>query len=337
MASFITTTDLAVHYPMRRGLFSRVHDITRAVNGVSLAIIAGETLGLVGESGCGKSTLIRTLLRLIPPTGGRVAYHDADIAELSGDDLATFRRDVAVIFQDPNGSLNPRMTISEIIAEPLRIHRCIGERSVRTDADVDARVVEVMGWVALDATLRTRYPHECSGGQKQRIAIARALVLEPKFLICDEPTSALDVSVQAQVLELIRALKARLDLTILFVSHALAVIERIADRVAVMYLGQIIEIGTTAQVIGNPQHPYTRALLAAAPVPDPVRERSRTRIVLTGDVPSPKDRPSGCAFHPRCPLHQQLEGSSVATCKTVAPLLRSLASSQRVACHHVIE
>lgn len=335
MTSLITTTDLAVHYPVRRGLLSRVHGVTRAVDGVSLAITAGETLGLVGESGCGKSTFIRALLRLVPPTGGRVAYHDADIAELSGDDLATFRRDVAVIFQDPNGSLSPRMTISEIIAEPLRIHRRIGERSVRTDADIDTRVVEVMEWVALDATLRTRYPHECSGGQKQRIAIARALVLEPKFLICDEPTSALDVSVQAQVLELIRTLKARLGLTILFVSHALAVVERVADRVAVMYVGQIVELGTTAEVIGNPKHPYTRALLAAAPVPDPVRERQRERIVLTGDVPSPRDRPTGCPFHPRCPLRQTLGPDAAARCASEVPMLRTLTSGQHVACHHV--
>jgi oligopeptide/dipeptide ABC transporter ATP-binding protein len=319
-ASLIEARGLTKHFIARRGFGAAA--IVRAVDSVSLTINRGETFALVGESGCGKSTTGRLLLRLIDPTAGAILYDGDDLAKLPADALRRRRRDMQIIFQDPFGSLNPRMSVGDIIAEPLVIHG-VGDTNQRR-----ARVHDLLRIVGLAAEHADRYPHEFSGGQRQRIGIARALALEPKFIVCDEPVSALDVSIQAQVITLMQELQKRLGLTYLFISHNLAVVRQIADRVAVMYLGRIVEVAPTDALFSNPQHPYTKALLSAVPVADP--DRARNRILLTGDVPSPFDPPSGCRFHTRCPLAEP-------RCKTDEPPTHSTAAGREVACHVVTD
>ncbi|MCA1555621.1 MAG: ATP-binding cassette domain-containing protein, partial [Acidobacteria bacterium] len=279
---------LVKHFPVAGS-----DDVVRAVDGVTFEILKGETLGLVGESGCGKSTVGRCLLRLIEPTEGEISFEGKDVLALSGKALRSVRAEMQIIFQDPYASLNPRLKVRDIVAEPLVIHGT-GTKEERRE-----RVAELLRKVGLDPDYMNRYPHEFSGGQRQRLGIARALALNPKLIVADEPVSALDVSVQAQVINLLEDLQAEFDLTYLFISHGLAVVEHISNRVAVMYLGRIVEVTTAIELYANPLHPYTRALLSAIPIPDPTRKRER--IVLTGDVPTPINPPSGCRFHTRCP------------------------------------
>jgi oligopeptide/dipeptide ABC transporter ATP-binding protein len=285
--------NLIKYYPVYGGVMRRVVASVKAVDGVSFSIKEGETLGLVGESGCGKSTVGHTLLKLIPPTSGSVEFGGVDIFNLHGNDLKDIRRDMQIIFQDPYGSLDPRLPIGESIAEGLNVHK------IGTPQDRFERVLAMLKKVGLEDYHAMRYPHEFSGGQRQRIGIARALVLNPKFLVLDEPVSALDVSIQAQVLNILKDLQQEFGLTYLFIAHNLAVVEHISDSVAVMYLGKIVEYSNFTEVFNNPLHPYTVALLSAIPIPDPTIKRER--IILTGDVPSPLNPPSGCSFHPRCP------------------------------------
>ncbi len=286
--------DLKKHFPVRRGLFRRISGRLVAVDGVSFEVRAGETLGLVGESGCGKTTVGRSILRLIEPSGGEVLVDGKSIGDLRGAELRSLRRDLQIIFQDPYSSLNPRMTVARIVGEGLAIHR-LGTKTER-----DEKVRRTVERVGLTSDSLHRYPHEFSGGQRQRIGIARALVLDPRFIVCDEAVSALDVSIQAQIVNLLADLRDELGIAYLFIAHDLAVVEHISDRVAVMYLGEIVETATTRAIFDRPLHPYTKALLSAVPVPDP--ETKRERILLEGDVPSPLDPPSGCRFHPRCPV-----------------------------------
>ncbi len=292
--TLISVRELKMDFPVKGGILQRTVANVRAVAGVSIDIVRGETLGLVGESGCGKSTLGRMLVRLLEPTAGTITYEGNDLAHAKGKDLKVLRRDLQMIFQDPFSSLDPRSPVGSSIAEGLRVHG-IGDRDEQHE-----RVGEMLELVGLRREQAKRFPHEFSGGQRQRIGIARALILRPKFVVADEPVSALDVSVQAQVLNLLRELQAELDLTLLFIAHNLAVVEHVSDRVAVMYLGHIVELADRDTLYRNPQHPYTEALLSAIPVPDP--ELRRSRIILSGDVPSPLYPPSGCTFHPRCPI-----------------------------------
>jgi oligopeptide/dipeptide ABC transporter ATP-binding protein len=288
------TERVAKYYPVESTWFGRKGRFVRAVDGVSLRVRRGETMGLVGESGCGKSTLGRLMLRLVDPTFGRVVFDGKDVTHHSQRELRPLRRRMQIIFQDPYSSLNPRMTVREIVGEAIRVHRL-----AKTRADEETRIVDLLEHVGMRGDAMDRYPHEFSGGQRQRIGIARALAVEPEFIVCDEPISALDVSIQAQIVNLLVELQERLGLAYLFVSHDLKVVEHVSHRVAVMYLGKIVEQASSETIYRQPRHPYTRALLAAVPQPDP--ERKRVRLVLEGDVPSPIDPPSGCAFHPRCP------------------------------------
>ena len=312
---------LQMHFPVSKGVIfqSRVGEI-KAVDGVSFQIMRGETLGLVGESGCGKTTIGRCILQLLRPTGGEVRYRGEDLTQLSGKEMRPLRKELQVIFQDPYGSLNPRMTVGSIVEEPLIIHK-IGDRNERKN-----RVQELFEVVGLNPNMMDRYPYEFSGGQRQRIGIARALAVNPTFIVCDEPVSALDVSIQAQVINLLRSLQERFDLTYLFIAHDLSVVRHISDRVAVMYLGKIVEITGRDELYRDPKHPYTRALLSAVPIPDPVVEASRERIILTGDVPSPIDPPKGCSFHPRCPFAMDV-------CREITPVLKQTTQGHSVACH----
>jgi len=313
-APLLDIQNLVKHYPGRPPV--------RAVDGVSLTIAAGQTLGLVGESGSGKSTLGRTVLRLQEPTAGRVLFESEDVFALARGPLRALRRRMQIVFQDPYSSLNPRMTVGRTLREPLEIHH------LAAPAQMEARVAALLDEVGLDAAFAARYPHELSGGQRQRVGIARALSVEPRFIVCDEPVSALDVSVQAQVLNLLADLQQKRRLTYLFIAHDLAVVRHIADQVAVMYLGRIVERAPAAAIYSGPRHPYTRALLSA--VPDPNPRAARVRIVLSGDIPSPAHPPSGCPFHPRCPHPKKND-----RCRTEAPALRVVGGNPAhvAACH----
>jgi oligopeptide transport system ATP-binding protein len=295
----------------------------QAVDNVSFEIARGETLGLVGESGCGKTTAGRTLLGLYPPTGGEVEIDGHDVGKAKGRDLLAIRRKAQMIFQDPFASLNPRWTVSAIVGEPLRVHRLLTSERARLE-----RVKELLELVGLSARYVNRFPHEFSGGQRQRIGVARALASEPVFIVCDEPISALDVSIQAQVVNLLEDLQDQFSLTYLFIAHDLAMVRHICDRVAVMYLGVIVEMAGRNELYENPLHPYTQALLSAVPVPDPKKERQRQRTILTGDVPSPLNPPDGCRFHPRCPIAKE-------HCKQIVPEWREIGRGRWVACHEV--
>ena len=308
--SLLEVKGLKKHFPIRTGVLKRTTGQVYAVDGVSFSVEKGETLGLVGESGCGKSTTGRAVLRLIAPTAGTITFEGVDVMAASRSQMQRLRRDMQVIFQDPYASLNPRMRVRNIVGESLKIH------NIGTEAERKKRVFELLETVGLSTEHAERYPHEFSGGQRQRIGIARALALNPKLIICDEPVSALDVSIRAQVINLLEDLQDEFDLTYLVIAHDLSVVKHISDRVAVMYLGKIVEISDSAVLYDQPQHPYTEALLSAAPIPDPTTERARRRIILEGDVPSPANPPRGCVFHPRCPRAQEL-------CTAAMPTLAS--------------
>jgi oligopeptide transport system ATP-binding protein len=325
LPDLIKVEDLKVHFPIRSGIFQNEVGTVKAVDGVSFEIRRGETLGLVGESGCGKSTTGRALIRLREPTEGTVRFDDIDLGKLKADELRKMRRRMQIIFQDPYGSLDPRMTVGAIISEPIDTHH-LAKGAARKE-----RVTDLLRIVGLDPQYVNRYPHEFSGGQRQRIGVARALAVEPEFIVCDEPISALDVSIQAQVLNLLTDLRAQLGLTYLFIAHDLSVVKHISDRVAVMYLGRIVEIGPPDTMYANPGHPYTRALLSAVPVPDPEMERKRKRVILTGDVPSPVNPPEGCRFHTRCWLYERL--GKPEQCRTIDPPVRTLVGDHGAACH----
>jgi oligopeptide transport system ATP-binding protein len=318
--SLLEVNHLKVHFPVKHGMFSRVRETVKAVDDVSLAIAPGETLGLVGESGCGKTTLGRAIVRLVEPTAGSILLEGEDITRMSGSLLRARRRKFQMIFQDPYGSLNPRMTVEQIVGEALDIHQLTDSSSSRRK-----RIADLLQSVGLDPHYAQRYPHEFSGGQRQRIGIARALAVEPKLIICDEPVSALDVSVQAQIINLLRDLQQQHGIAYLFIAHDLAVVEHISHRVLVMYLGKIVEAAEAGSLIREPQHPYTQALISAVPEVDP--ETKRKRIVLPGDVPSPINPPSGCPFHPRCPIAQ------LPKCRDEFPEFREVKKDHRAACH----
>ena len=327
-ANLVEVDDLKVYFPIRSGIFKTVKGSVRAVDGVTIEVRRGETLGLVGESGCGKSTIGRAMIRLRDATGGSVRFDGVDLFSLKTDELRRMRRRMQIIFQDPYGSLDPRMTVSAIISEPIETH------NLASGSEKDDRVADLLKLVGLDPNYVRRYPHEFSGGQRQRIGVARALAVEPEFIVCDEPISALDVSIQAQVLNLLTDLRSRLGLTYLFVAHDLSVVKHISDRVAVMYLGKIVEVGPPDSLYSAPGHPYTRALLSAVPVPDPVAERKRKRVILKGDVPSPVNPPPGCRFHTRCWLYERL--GQPEDCRTIDPPLDRVAGAtdHRAACHY---
>jgi peptide/nickel transport system ATP-binding protein/oligopeptide transport system ATP-binding protein len=313
--------ELSKHFPVSRGIiFARQVGAVKAVDGISFRVARGETLGLVGETGCGKSTTGRLVVRLLEPTGGRIVFEGRDITHASGGQLRPLRRDVQMIFQDPYSSLNPRHTIGTIVGAPFRI------QGVPTEHGVKRAVQELLELVGLNPEHYNRYPHEFSGGQRQRIGIARALALRPKLVVADEPVSALDVSISAQVINLLADLQAEFGLTYLFIAHDLSVVRHISDRVAVMYLGTIVEVGDRVGLYEHPLHPYTHALLSAVPIPDPEKEQRRERILLSGDVPSPLNPPPACRFHTRCWKAQEI-------CRTVAPPLVSVAPNHEVACH----
>jgi oligopeptide transport system ATP-binding protein len=312
--------DVKTHFPISHGFILRRHVGTvKAVDGVTLSIARGEVLGLVGESGCGKSTLARTIMQLVPTTGGTVILEGKNLTQGSTAEILAVRRDLQMVFQDPYASLNPRMTVFDTLAEPMRVHR------ICPTAEIPARVAELMKLVGLAPRFLQKYPHEFSGGQRQRIAIARALTLNPKIIIADEPVSALDVSIQAQILNLLSQLCRKMNLSLIFIAHDLSVVKHISHRVAVMYLGKIVELGPAVDVIERPLHPYTRALVSAIPTPNPDVERSRQRIVLAGDPPSPINPPAGCPFHPRC-LY------ALEKCKAALPPLIPADHSRTVAC-----
>lgn len=315
----LETKDIKKYFPVRTGIFARVSDYVKAIDGVSIHVDKGETLGLVGESGCGKTTLGRVVLNLIPPTEGEILFDDVQIHSLKSKEMRKMRREMQIIFQDPYGSLNPRMTVENIVGEPLSVFKLAKGRERRK------KTVKLLETVGLSKKYINRYPHEFSGGQRQRISIARAIALNPKFIVCDEPVSALDVSIQAQILNLLQDLQKEYHLSYLFISHDLSIVEYISDRVAVMYLGKIVELAGNKELYKNPKHPYTHALLSAIPVPD-IKKR-RKRIILKGDVPSPINPPSGCRFHPRC--FNVLE-----VCRNKEPELIDVGNNHLLACHN---
>jgi oligopeptide transport system ATP-binding protein len=322
--TLLSVRNLVKHFPIKGGFFSREVASVKAVSGVSFDIKRGETLGLVGESGCGKSTLGRCILRLIEPTSGEVLYNGQDVTKLGTSEVRKLRRKMQIIFQDPYASLNPRMTVEDILGEPLDIHSLVKSKQERRE-----RINKLLDLCGLRREAISRYPHEFSGGQRQRICIARALAVEPEFIVCDEPVSALDVSIQAQIINLMQDLQKELGLTYLFIAHDLKVVEHISNRVAVMYLGKIVEMAAAEELYTNPRHPYTKALLSAIPIPNP--EHHRGRIVLKGDVPSPIRPPEGCHFNPRCPSVKD-------NCRFDAPELRDLKIGKRqphaASCHY---
>ncbi len=320
----VEVKDLKMHFPVTSGIiFQRKVADVKAVDGISFTIKRGETLGLVGESGCGKTTAGRCILQLYKPTGGDVIYDGTRINDLDNRSMRGMRRQMQIIFQDPYGSLNPRMTCGDIVGEPLVVHKLTSGKGEYRD-----RVTELLQTVGLNPYMADRYPHEFSGGQRQRIGIARALAVNPSFIVCDEPVSALDVSIQAQVINLLEDLQEQFGLTYLFIAHDLSVVRHISDRIAVMYLGHIVEIADRIELYENPQHPYTRALLSAIPIPDPIIEAQRERIILTGDVPSPMNPPPGCVFHTRCPI-------MVDSCMDDTPELREISPGHWVSCFRV--
>jgi peptide/nickel transport system ATP-binding protein len=318
----IRVVELVKNFPVRLGAYGEKKALVHAVNHVSFEIMQGETLGLVGESGCGKSTTGFSVLQLHRPTSGNCFFRDTDLTLLNEKQLRPFRKKVQIIFQDPYSTLNPRMTIGNAISEPIIAH------GLATKKNVTEKVIELLNDVGMSSKSLNRYPHEFSGGQRQRICIARALACEPEFVVCDEPISALDVSIQAQVINLLQDLQEKYNLTYLFIAHDLSVVRHISDKVGVMYLGKMAELGEKEAVFSNPQHPYTKALLSAVPIPDPRVEKNRKRLVLTGDVPSAISPPGGCHFHPRCPVAHEL-------CKTVVPEWRQIKDGRWVACHNV--
>jgi oligopeptide transport system ATP-binding protein len=318
----LSVEDLSVHFPFAvGGVLRRRHVPLRAVDGVSFALAAGETLGIVGESGCGKSTLGRAILRLIEPTAGRIVWLGRDLAALEPEALRRQRRAMQIVFQDPLAALDPRMTIGDIIAEPLLTHEPgLGRAEIR------ARVRDMLAKTGLAPQMINRYPHEFSGGQCQRIGVARAMILEPRLIVCDEPVSALDVSIQAQIINLLMRLQREFGLSLLFISHDLAVVRHISHRILVLYLGKMMELADRDALYAEPRHPYTRALISAVPIPDPRLERQKQRLVLTGDLPSPLAPPSGCVFRTRCPL-------AIQRCADEVPAIEQVAQGHRVACH----
>jgi len=316
--------DLRMWFPITQGIvFQRHVGDTKAVDGISFFIRRGETLGLVGESGCGKTTTGRSILQLYRPTGGDVYFEGQNLCKLKGEPLRRMRRKMQMIFQDPYASLNPRMTVGDIVGEPLEVHNILKGKDLR------GRVMELLEVVGLNRYFVNRYPHEFSGGQRQRIGVARALAVNPDFIVCDEPISALDVSIQAQIINLLEDLQDQFGLTYLFIAHDLSVVRHISDRVAVMYLGKIVELTTRQKLYENPLHPYTQALLSAVPIPDPVVEHKRRRIILTGDVPSPTNPPKGCNFHTRCQV--KIAG----LCDVTDPEFKDVGGEHWVACHRV--
>ena len=313
--------DLKMHFPVTSGLiFQRAVAHIKAVDGISFTVNEGETLGLVGESGCGKTTTGRCILQLYEPTEGEIVFQGQELTELNTRSMRAMRRQMQVIFQDPFSSLNPRMTAGNIIGEPLIVHRLVDNK-----VEYKERVAELLNNVGLNPYMADRFPHEFSGGQRQRIGVARALSVDPKFIVCDEPVSALDVSIQAQIINLLEDLQDQFNLTYLFIAHDLSVVRHISDRVAVMYLGKMVEIADRNDIYVNPLHPYTQALLSAVPIPDPVIDAQRERILLTGEVPSPLNPPSGCVFHPRCPM-------ATDECSQVTPELREVETGHWAAC-----
>jgi oligopeptide transport system ATP-binding protein len=318
----LKVVDLKMHFPIYRGVFQRQVGAVHAVDGVSFDVKRGETLGLVGESGCGKSTTGRTILQLYKPTAGEVIFEGTDLVSLKREEMRWMRRQMQMIFQDPYASLNPRMTVAEIVAEPLSVH------NVATGKEIQERVAHLLELVGLNPSFAGRYPHEFSGGQRQRIGVARALALQPSFIICDEPISALDVSIQAQVVNLLEDLQEQFNLTYLFIAHDLSMVRHISKRVAVMYLGVIMELANRDDLYLEPLHPYTQALLSAVPIPDPLADVNRTRVILEGDVPSPVNPPSGCRFRTRCPIADKI-------CAESRPEFREVKAGHFVACHLV--
>ena len=312
---------LKMYYPVTAGaIFQKTVGQIKAVDDVSFFIRRGETLGLVGESGCGKSTTGRAILQLNKPTAGEVLFEGTDLTELNPDEMRRMRRRMQIVFQDPYSSLNPRMSAGDIVSEPMTVHRTVTKK-----AELQERTAELFDVVGLNPSMASRYPHEFSGGQRQRIGIARALALNPALIVCDEPVSALDVSIQAQVINLFEELQEQFNLTYLFIAHDLSVVRHIADRIAVMYLGHIVEIASGEELYTNPLHPYTQALLSAVPIPDPRIEANRPRTILKGEIPSPLNPPAGCVFHPRCPIMEE-------RCKAAVPELREISPEHWVAC-----
>jgi oligopeptide transport system ATP-binding protein len=318
--TILKVDDLKMYFPIYRGVFQRQVGAVKAVDGISFAVQRGETLGLVGESGCGKSTTGRAILQLYKPTAGNVHFEGVDLIKLHGEEMRHMRRKIQMIFQDPYASLNPRMTVEQIVGEPLMVHNAASGK------EINERVKQLLELVKLNPAFMSRYPHEFSGGQRQRIGVARALALQPSFIICDEPISALDVSIQAQVINLLEELQEQFNLTYLFIAHDLSMVRHTSRRVAVMYLGVIMELTTRDELYNNPLHPYTQALLSAVPVPDPLADSRRKRVILEGDVPSPANPPSGCRFRTRCPIAKP-------ECADSRPEFREVRPGHFVACH----